>query len=104
MTQVRQYRMDYTICINLYKLVYNGELSNFDLLLLAQNSNNSAQILCGLSHEVRSNFIITKSVTTELLILILDISAIVHQLPYCYVVTTSKIGLYTYSVEGGGTQ
>ena len=28
------------------------------------------------------------------MILILDISAIIHQLPCCYVVTTSKIGLY----------
>ena len=29
---------------------------------------------------------------TELFILILDISAIIHQLPCCYVVTTSNIG------------
>ena len=36
---------------------------------------------------------ITKFGTIKLFILILDISAIIHQSPCCYVVTTSKIGL-----------
>ena len=37
---------------------------------------------------------ITKFGTSELSILILDISAIIHQSPCWYVVTTSNIGLY----------
>ena len=38
--------------------------------------------------------LITKFGTIELFVLILDISAITHQLPCCYIMTTSKIGLY----------
>ena len=51
-----------------------------------------AQILCGLSYKVSSTFI-TKFGTIELFILILDISAVIHQSPCCYVVTTSIIDL-----------
>ena len=56
-----------------HKLVYNGGFSNFELLLLVQNSTCVAQILHGLSYEVRPTFI-TKFGTTELLILIFNIS------------------------------
>ena len=40
--------------------------------------------------------------TILLFILILDTSAIIHQSPCCYVVTTSKIGLQLCNLPGGG--
>ena len=52
--------------------MYNGEFSNFELLLLVRNSTYVAQILCGFSYKVWSTFT-TKFGTTELFILILDI-------------------------------
>ena len=59
--------------------------------ILIRNSTYVAQILCDISYTVCSTFI-TKFGTIKLFILILDIAAIIHQLPCCYVVTTSKIG------------
>ena len=54
-----------------------------------------AQILCGLSHKVLSTFI-TKFGTSEVSVLILDISTIIRQSLGRYVVTTSKIGLLPF--------
>ena len=61
-----------------------GGFSNFELLLLVQNSTYLAQILCCLSYKVRSTFI-TKFGTTELFVVMFDIFTIIHQ---------SKIDLY----------
>ena len=55
----------------------NG-FSNFELLLLVRNSSYEAQILRGISYNVVSTFI-TKFETTGLFILILYVSAIVHE-------------------------
>ena len=68
---------------------------NFELLPI-QNSTSVALILLGLGYKVRSTFT-TKFRTIELFILILEKSTIIHQLPCCYVGTTSKIGLYRVS-------
>ena len=73
--------------------IYNGGFSNFELPLLVPNSTNVAQILCDLSYKVWST-LITKFGTIELFSLFFDLFAIIYQLPCCYVVTTSKIGLY----------
>ena len=79
-----------------HKLVYNGGFSNFELPLLVPNSTYVAQILCGLyiSYKAGSTFV-TKFGTIELSILTLDVFAIIYQSPCRYVVTTSKIGLYS---------
>ena len=58
-----------------HKLVYNGGFSNFELLLLVQNSIYVAQILHGLSYMVSYTFR-TKSGTIKLSILILDMSSL----------------------------
>ena len=88
------YKPIYTpIFILSHTLVYNGGFSNFELPLLVRHSTHASQILCGLSYKVWS-FFITKCGTTDLFILILDITAIIHQSTCCYVVTTSKIVLY----------
>ena len=81
---------------NLYKLVYNGRFSDFELPLLIRNSITQShteftQILHCLSYKLQSTFI-TKFGTIELFVLILDISASIQQWPYYYAVTTSKIG------------
>ena len=59
-----------------------------------------AQILCGLNYKVRTTSII-KSGTIELFTLILSISATIHQSPYYYVVTTSKIGQFFFENFNG---
>ena len=61
-------------------------VSKFQLSFLVRNSTCVTQILRGLSYKVGSTFR-TKFGAIELCILILDISAIIHQSPCCYVVT-----------------
>ena len=77
-------------------------VSNFELPLLVQNSTYVAQSLRDVSYKVWSTFI-AKFGTIQLDILSLDISGIIHQSPCCYVVTTSKIGLYLHSATGPNT-
>ena len=72
----------------------------FRAALFGQNNNLLQEIsiyshlvnLWSYSYKVQFTFI-TKYGTIKLFILILEISAIIHQLPCCYVVTTSKTGL-----------
>ena len=73
-----------------HKIVYNGIFSNFELPLLVRNSTYVAQILCNPSYKVWSIFI-TKFETIESFILIFDISTIIHQSPWFYVVITSRL-------------
>ena len=72
--------------------MYNGGFSNVELPVLVRNSTYVAQILCGLSHKV-STFI-TKLGITGYLSLFWIYPPLYTSRISCYVVTTSKIGLY----------
>ena len=61
------------------------------LLEIPRNHLDMSELCVALSQDV------TKFGNIEVSIFILDISAIIHQLPCCYVVRTSIIGLYLRS-------
>ena len=75
------------------KTKWRSDLPQSTIFSVIVYSTYVAQLLCGLSYKIWSTFI-TKFGIIELLIVISDISAIIHESPCYYVVTTSEIGLY----------